>query len=452
MAGKAWPRIAGAAIAIEESDEGRLKRLPSQWSAPLRAAGTVVLLALSVAAMSRPSFAACDPAADTNPPAATCSGTTINQGPGSPNIGYGGAAFNFGVTVLPGATVTGTNAGIFANTTTVTNFGTIQGISAIGFGISAMNETIINSGTISGSISGIQGTTANVTNSGSIFATAANGVGIGVVTAVVNNSGTISGGATGIGAVTANVTNSGTISGGNTGVAATTANITNSGTISGGDTGVGAVTANVSNTGTISGGRVGIGGNIISVVNAGTVSGGSFGITGNSVNLFNAGVVSGNVGIQAGIGSVTNAGTIIGNGGTALRFGAGANTLTLLPGSRIFGAINMGGGPDFVNVVTGRDISWLVTLSNFAGTINVSGGQPFVISGNQIATLDPTLFATFDRTLMDFSRGVSSAIPMFEGFRNTPGGTAIAFCRPAIPGLARGGRVRLDPRPLRLCC
>ena len=93
----------------------------------------------------------------------------------------------------------------------------------------------------------------------------------------------------------------------------------------------------------------------------------------------------------------------------------------------------MGGGPDFVNIVTGRDISWLVTLSNFAGTINVSGGQPFVISGNQIATLDPTLFATFDRALMDFSRGVSSAIPMFEGFSNMPGGTAIAFAAPQSP-------------------
>ncbi|MGB8527009.1 MAG: hypothetical protein WCD75_09230, partial [Rhodoplanes sp.] len=254
MAGIALP---GALIAIEGPDEGRLKRFPFRWSAPLRVAGMVVLVALSVAAMSRPSFAVCDPAANTNPPAATCSGTTVNQGPGSPNIGYGGAAFNFGVTVLPGATVTGTNAGIFADTATVTNFGNIQGISAIGLGISATTATIINSGTISGSIFGISGTTANVTNSGSIFATAANGVGIGVVTAVVNNSGTISGGATGIGAVTANVTNSGTISGGNTGVAATTANVTNSGTISGGDTGVGGITANVSNSGTISGGRVG---------------------------------------------------------------------------------------------------------------------------------------------------------------------------------------------------
>lgn len=435
MAGKEWLQILGAAIAIEASDEGRYGWFPSRRSVPLRAVGTLVLVALSVAAMSQPSFAVCDPTADTNPQAATCSGTTVNQGPGSPNIGYGGAAFNFGVTVLPGATVTGTNAGIFANTATVTNFGVIQGISAIGLGVSATNATITNSGTISGSIFGVSGTTANVTNSGRIIATAANGVGIGVVTAVVNNSGTVAGGATGIGAVTADVTNSGTISGGNTGVAATTANVINSGTISGGDTGVGGITARVFNSGTISGGNVGVGGNVLNVVNFGTVSGGSFGITGATASLINAGTVLGNVGfqVQTGVGSVTNAGAIIGTGGTALRFASASDTLTLLPGSRIFGAIDMGGGQDLVNVITGRDISWLVMLSNFSGTINVSGGQPFAISGNQIATLDPTLFSTSDRTLMDFSRGVSSAIPMFEGFTDLSGGSATVFAAPQFP-------------------
>lgn len=443
--------------------------------------------------MSRPSFAVCDPAADTNPPAATCSGTTINQGP-APDVGYGAPGLTFGVSVLPDATVIGTNAGILGSTVNVTNFGSIQGISAIGLGVSATTTaTVVNSGTISGSMKGISGTTANVTNSGSISATGANGEGISVATAIVTNSGTISGGFQGVGANIANVTNSGTITGGTTGVAANTANVANSGTISGGDTGVGGNTANVTNSGTISGGstgvganiatvtnsgtisggvtgvganianvtnsgtisggdagvaantanvtnlgrisggNTGVGGNIINVTNSGAISGGRFGISGGTVNLFNAGAVSGNVGFQADVGNVTNAGTIIGTGGTALRFGGAADTLTLLPGSRIIGAIDMGGGPDFVNVVTGRDISWLVTLSNFAGTINVSGGQPFVISGNQIATLDPTLFATFDRTLMDFSRGVSSAIPMFEGFSNLPGGTAIAFAAPQSP-------------------
>ncbi len=324
-------------------------------------------------------------------------------------------------------TVSGGDTGVGANIANVTNSGTISG----GFqGVGANIANVTNSGTITGGTTGVAANTANVANSGTI---SGGDTGVGGNTANVTNSGTISGGSTGVGANIATVTNSGAISGGVTGVGANIANVTNSGTITGGDAGVAANTANVTNLGRISGGNTGVGGNIINVTNSGAISGGRFGISGGTVNLFNAGAVSGNVGFQADVGNVTNAGTIIGTGGTALRFGGAADTLTLLPGSRIIGAIDMGGGPDFVNVVTGRDISWLVTLSNFAGTINVSGGQPFVISGNQIATLDPTLFATFDRTLMDFSRGVSSAIPMFEGFSNLPGGTAIAFAAPQSP-------------------
>jgi hypothetical protein len=374
-------------------------------------------------------------------------------------------------TVTNSGSISGNNFGVFGNTATVTNSGSISAAGAAGIGISAVNTAnvtnsgtvsgggtgvganianVTNSGTISGGVTGVGANIANVTNSGTISggntgvaATTANvtnsgtisggDTGVGGNTVNVTNSGTISGGSTGVGANIATVTNSGTISGGVTGVGANIANVTNSGTITGGDAGVAANTANVTNLGRISGGNTGVGGNIINVTNSGAISGGRFGISGGTVNLFNAGAVSGNVGFQADVGNVTNAGTIIGTGGTALRFGGAADTLTLLPGSRIIGAIDMGGGPDFVNVVTGRDISWLVTLSNFAGTINVSGGQPFVISGNQIATLDPTLFATFDRTLMDFSRGVSSAIPMFEGFSNLPGGTAIAFAAPQSP-------------------
>jgi hypothetical protein len=127
----------------------------------------------------------------------------------------------------------------------------------------------------------------------------------------------------------------------------------------------------------------------------------------------------------------------------------------------------MGFGADVVNVVTGRDISWLVTLSEFEGTINVSGGQPFVVVGNnQIATLDPTPFAMVDRTLMDFSRLVSSSVPVFDGVSGGgfPGGGAVAYAAPdsaasrieevfaSIPGLAAqppiGGLTAYAPDPL----
>jgi hypothetical protein len=69
--------------------------------------------------------AACDPAAGSNV-TATCTGTTVNQN--APH-GYGtGVENNLNVTVVSGASVTGTNVGIFFNTGTVTNFGTIAGI------------------------------------------------------------------------------------------------------------------------------------------------------------------------------------------------------------------------------------------------------------------------------------------------------------------------------------
>jgi len=74
--------------------------------------------------------ARCDPDAGSNV-TATCTGTTLNQNP--PN-GYGtGNEDNLDTTVVRGATVTGTadadaiGRGIFFNTGSVTNFGTISG-------------------------------------------------------------------------------------------------------------------------------------------------------------------------------------------------------------------------------------------------------------------------------------------------------------------------------------
>jgi uncharacterized protein with beta-barrel porin domain len=170
----------------------------------------------------------------------------------------------------------------------------------------------------------------------------------------------------------------------------------------------------VFNHGTISSDGVGVGGVSIDVTNTGTISGGSAGIAANIVRLNNSGrIAGGSIGIEANVlGNVTNSGTIIAAGGTAILFSGNADTLTLLPGSRIIGAIDMGGGADVVNFVGGRSgISTLLTLSNFTGTINASSsGQPLAVGGTQIATLDPTSFAMTDRALMDVTRGVSSIV------------------------------------------
>ena len=60
---------------------------------------------------------------------------------------------------------------------------------------------------------------------------------------------------------------------------------------------------------------------------------------------------------------MSNSGTISG-GTAALQFGGGSDTLTLLPGSRIIGAINLGGGGDTVNFRTGNQN---LTFSTLAG-------------------------------------------------------------------------------------
>jgi hypothetical protein len=289
----------------------------------------VALVAGALALLWLPgeALAACDPNPATSNAVATCTDTTINQGPGA-SYGYGNNGLtNLNVTVVPGATVTGTNSGIVFDTGTVTN------------------------------------------------------------------SGTISGGLVGINTDTATVTNSGSISGGSYGIVA---------------------------------------GHNATVTNSGSITGGLYGIRTSTANVTNSGTISGNIGIQSaafvpGAANVTNSGTIIGSGGTALQFSGAADTLTLLPGSRIVGAINLGGGGDTVNFWLGNQNLTFDTLAGATVTSNV----PFAVSGNRVATIDPTPFATTDRNLMDFTRAVSSAVPVFDGQTTVIGGIGpTAFAAP----------------------
>jgi uncharacterized protein with beta-barrel porin domain len=325
----------------------------------------------------------------------TCTGTTRNQN--SPD-GYGtGTETGNTINVQSGASVSGDRFGLLFDSGTVNNFGTISGAA----GIFANAATVDNSGTISAGVGGfgISAVAATVTNSGTISA-GPGGFGILATAATVDNFGRISAGPGGIGisAVAATVRNFGTISAGGFGIVANAATVDNSGTISAGPGGLGifATTASVTNSGTISAGAGGVG-----IFATGTAT----------VNNFSSGTISGGIGIRAeGPSIIANAGTIIGLNGTAILLRAGADTLTLLPGSRILGAIDMGFGNDVVNFQSSKGIAQLVTLQNFTGTINTSGPGLVFHSATQIATLDPTAFALADRSLLDFTGGISALV------------------------------------------
>lgn len=358
-------------------------------------------------------------------------------------------------------TISGSTDGIFAtNSANVSNAGTIStvGGGAGSVGIFVNNTaTVTNSGTISASgtnSSAILATTANITNSGTISANGMDDAGIKATTINVTNSGTISASENGSGITSniANVTNSGTISTNGTGeaIAVITANVINSGLISGGSEGINAVNVNLANSGTVSAngsGDVAIIAGTANIANSGTISAngpGGTGINAFTANITNTGTITatgtGGTAIQATSSGSTlvNSGTIIGSR-AAIDFSQSSNdSLSFLPGSRILGAILLGSG-DAVNVQTGRGLSSMLTFTpNGAFSLTGGGSQPFVVSGNQFASLDPTAFGIADRAMMDFTQGISSLVQSrFGGMAPVgSGASGVTSFAPATSGIA----------------
>jgi len=359
----------------------------------------------------------------------------------SPHVVSIGVAFRecFAVAVIATLALTSApaTAQVVCTTTpadvTCTNSGTNNGNIFTQANGAGQNSTTINSGANTGGIftqangaGGNSTTTNSGTDTGNIF-TQANGAGGNSTT---TNSGTNTG----------NIFTQANGAGGNS----TTINSgTNNAGIFTQANGAGGI-ATTTNSGTNSNGGIltqanGAGGNAVtnnSGTNNGFILTQAFG-GGNAVTN-NSGTINGSVELFAlggGTSSVTNSGRIINFAGIAIQFVGGPDTLTLLPGSFIVGGIQLVGTADTVNVRAGNQNLTFVSLAG----ATVTGTVPFVVSGNRIASIDPTPFGLADKNLMDFTRAVSSILGSIGDTTSASSGPAASNAFAAETGSNRVG-------------
>lgn len=306
------------------------------------------------------------------------------------------------------------------NAVQITNSGTLSttGNGALGINSTGANAIISSSGTLLTTGIGAYGiwstgTNATVTNSGSIATTGVFAVGIVSIgdNATVSNSGSIattSDFAYGIYSSGANatVTNNGSI--------ATTGGFFLVGIVSIGDN------ATVSNSGSIattgdssygiySGGANSTVTNTGSIATTGVFALGILSIGDNST-VTNTGSISvsgtNSIGIQSlGTNGVINLSGLVSATGAGAKaiFGAGNQTLNLLPNAAVIGPIDLGAGTNRVNVTTAAAPSTTLSITN-PGTITQSGKGLSLVSGNTIVIAD-----TSNLTANQASLGLASS-------------------------------------------
>lgn len=315
--------------------------------------------------------------------------------------------------------------GSYGDYATIDNSGTISTLNNFAYGIraSGVDATISNSGSITttGDFSyGIRSSGANPTifNSGSI-STAGNvtfGIYAAVADATIGNSGSITAaGNYSVGIYTddpnATISNSGSISTGgdySIGIYAYEANstITNSGSIS--TTGPwaygilsGSQYSTTSNSGSITGTGDSVHGiesygDFSTVTNSGTINitganGVGINVSGNDVTINNSGLIS-----------------ATGTNATAIRGSAGNESLNILSGSRIVGAIDLGGGSDTANI-HGTPGSAVMTFAN-TETINVHAPNAVLTGGDTVVIVEPTGESSRGVVLAGLTSGVHNLL------------------------------------------
>ncbi|HLY44315.1 MAG TPA: Ig-like domain-containing protein [Stellaceae bacterium] len=346
-------------------------------------------------------------------------GTVANLG-----IINGNGTFTDGVAMFAGGSVTNGAFGaataliegfgrrgvfVYGGLGTVTNFATIQSLSATYVGVylkgggSVTNET-------GGLIQGAPGIA---------------GVAIGHLGGTVTNYGSITGVFLGAG---------GTVTNQYGGVIAVTSTaitvLANSGTI----VNYGGIVASGGGASGVSFAAGGTVANGTGILKTAVIQGGAFGVTiaagGNVTNYGTIAAASGvGVDFTAGGSNLTNAGTITGGGGTAVSFTGGGNRLIVDPGAVFFGAVNGGGG--------GSDV---VELAPGSGNI---GGLGTSITGFDQVVVDPV--ATW---LLSGTNAVAGSI-VDSGVLDIGAGATLALAN-GISGTGRlafagtGGTLEID--------
>lgn len=128
------------------------------------------------------------------------------------------------------------------------------------------------------------------------------------------------------------------------------------------------------------------------VINAGTIAGQTYGI--------------GLVGSFAN--TIINSGTISAEA-FAIQTGGSSDTLEIHQGSIIIGAINLGGGGDVIRFLGGNN-RLTFSAGNLSSAIVTAQSLPYAVSGDTVATFDPTALSAQDELLDDLTRVIADGL------------------------------------------